>query len=85
MYGNVSVEMKNDKLSLSFSHTPSFKAELTHWHFDTFLIKWFDPIMPDGLLTFILDSNKNVSEIKLDQPDLLDVDFSEIHLVRIKN
>ncbi len=83
MYGHVFVKLENDKLILSFSHTPSFKAELNHWHFDTFQIEWFDPIIPDGLCTFVHDSNEKISELKLDQPDLLDVDFSELKLVLV--
>jgi CubicO group peptidase (beta-lactamase class C family) len=85
MYGDISVGTESGKLILSFSHTPAFTAELNHWHFDTFKLKWHDPIMPDGLCTFVLDSNKKISELKLDQPDLLDVDFSELKLIRVNS
>lgn len=79
LYGDIEVAQENAKLKLMFPHTKSFSAELTHWHYDTFRIVWRDPVIPDGLLTFVLDAQGNVAEMRLDQPNLLDVDFSELH------
>jgi len=64
------------------THTASFTAQLTHWHYDTFRIDWQDPIIPDGLLTFALNMYGQVTEIQLDQMNLLDVDFSELHPIK---
>lgn len=50
-------------------------------HFETYKIDWNDSRVPDGFATFILDSKGNISELRLDQPNLLDVDFSEITLL----
>ncbi len=82
LYGDIKVAHENARLKLTFLHTKSFNAELTHWHYDTFRIVWQDPVIPDGLLTFILDAQGNVAEMRLDQPNLLDVDFSELHPIR---
>jgi len=84
MYGDVYVTYDNKKLLIEFEHTPLFTGELTHWHYDTFKIDWVDPRVTDGYCTFILDSKGKISELKLDQPNLLDVDFTELTLL-VKN
>lgn len=40
--------------------------------------------MPDGLITFVLDAQGKVSELKLAQTNLLDVDFTELHPIKLK-
>ncbi len=82
LYGDIEVRMGDGRLWLYFLKTAVFTAALTHWHYDTYQIKWQEPIIPDGLLTFILDAQGNVSEIRLEQPNLLDVDFSELHPIK---
>lgn len=77
-YGDITVKIEEGKLVLRFSHTPAFTADLKHWHFDTFRLVWRDRYIPKGLVTFILDSNGKVNAIHLDQPRLLDVDFTEL-------
>ena len=72
------------QLTLCFPQTPSFKACLSHWHYDTFRLQWHDPLLPEGLVTFILDAQGRISELRLDQPNLLDVDFSELHPIKRK-
>ena len=82
MYGDIYFDGGGDRLTLRFSRTPSFTATVTHWHYDTFLMRWDDAMVPDGLVTFTLDSAGSVNGLKLDQPNLLDVDFSELEFVR---
>ena len=77
-YGELSVKQENCRLVLRFSHTPAFTADLEHWHYDTFKIIWRDPYIPKGLVTFLLGSDGKVNAFHLDQPRLLDVDFSEL-------
>jgi CubicO group peptidase (beta-lactamase class C family) len=85
MYGDVFVRLENNKLIISFSHTPSFTAEMEHWHYDTFSTDWIDPVIPNGLVTFVMNSTGNIAELRLDQPDLLDVCFSELKLICVSN
>jgi CubicO group peptidase (beta-lactamase class C family) len=80
MYGDVYVTYGSRKLKIEFSHTPIFTGQLSHWHYDTFKLNWNDPRFPDGFVTFILDSKGEISELKLDIPNFLDVDFSELTL-----
>lgn len=82
MYGDILITTKNEKLSVSFSHTPLFTGTLTHWHYETFKIDWLDPRVPDGFVTFEFNSKGEVIGFKIDQPDLLDVDFTELKIVK---
>ncbi|HSM25697.1 MAG TPA: serine hydrolase [Anaerolineaceae bacterium] len=78
--GAITVSQTQNKLRLDFEESNCFHAELTHWHLDTFEILWDDPYIPNGLLTFILDKNGMPEQIVLKQPNLLDVDFSELEI-----
>ena len=82
VYGEIEIAFGEGALSLRFSHTASFRARLTHWHHDTFRIDWHDPVVPDGLLTFVLDGQGQAVEMRFDQRNLLDVDFSELHPIK---
>ncbi len=78
--GKIEVSLDHQQLRLSFQQSNCFHANLTHWHQDTFLIEWDEQYIPNGLLTFVLDSNHQPVRINLDQPNLLDVDFSELDI-----
>jgi len=78
--GKIEVSQDHQKIRLSFQESNCFHATLTHWHLDTFQIEWDEPYIPNGLLTFVLDSNHQPVRINLDQPNLLDVDFSELDI-----
>ncbi|NMB90512.1 MAG: serine hydrolase [Chloroflexi bacterium] len=76
------VTLEDGRLVLRFSHTPGFTADLEHWHYDTFRLVWRDAYIPDGLVTFRFNSHGRVEGLKFDQPNLLDVDFSELDVTR---
>jgi CubicO group peptidase (beta-lactamase class C family) len=84
MYGDIFIAEKNGKLTISFSHTKLFTGTLTHWHYNTFKIDWLDPRVPDGFVIFEFDSKENLTGFKLDQPKLLDVDFTELKITKVK-
>ncbi|MGV3541272.1 MAG: serine hydrolase [Rufibacter sp.] len=77
MYGDILVKQEGKKLVLSFSHSPSFTADLSHWHYNTFELNWRDPMVPKGFVTFNLNAKGEVTELKFEQPNMLDVDFTE--------
>jgi CubicO group peptidase (beta-lactamase class C family) len=81
-YGPVSIALDAGQLVLRFNQTPSFIARLDHWHHDTFRAIWSDPVVPVGLVTFVLGASATVRELRFDQPKLLDVDFAELQLTR---
>ncbi|MCS6874184.1 MAG: serine hydrolase [Pyrinomonadaceae bacterium] len=84
MYGEVQITEENGKLVMRFLPAPNFVADLEHWHYDTFLIKWRDSVnynFPLGWVTFRIDKNGKPDEIKIDQPND-DFWFYELELKR---
>jgi CubicO group peptidase (beta-lactamase class C family) len=63
LYGDVQVKVDNDKLTVHYG--PAYVGELAHWHFDTFRIRWNDPTIGKGTVTFHLDARGRVSELVL--------------------
>lgn len=80
MYGDIFIKYEDKNLRIEFSHTPLFTGILNHWHYDTFEIDWEDPRVPNGFITFDFNSDGTISGFKLNQPDLLDVDFTELEI-----
>ncbi|MBS1765172.1 MAG: serine hydrolase [Bacteroidetes bacterium] len=80
MYGDIIVNYNGGNLEVDFSHTPLFKAKLKHWHYDTFIVDWYDPRVPDGFITFNFNAKREITGITLEQQNLLDVDFSELEI-----
>ena len=86
MYGDIHIRLiDNETLELSFSHTPLFKGRLIHWEFDTFKIDWYDRRVPDGFINFNFNSKREILGFSMDQENLLDVDFGEIEIKKMKN
>ncbi len=83
LYGTATVKLENRKLMVQFDHTPLFKGELTHWHFDTFKIRLLNnPSLSEGTVQFLLDTKGNAVEMKIDIPNP-DFDFTELEFIRI--
>jgi CubicO group peptidase (beta-lactamase class C family) len=80
MYGEIYIKVENQKLRISFQHTPAFTATLEHYHYNTFRAHWEDPMILDGLLTFKTSAKNQVTGIELDQPNPLDVNFFELEI-----
>ncbi len=72
MYGDISVSEENGKLVMRFLPSPNFVADLEHWHYDTWVIKWRPSVsynFPRGFVTFTIDKNGKTDELKIDQPN----------------
>ncbi len=83
LYGNVDVSVKADKLYLKFQHTKIFESTLSHWHFDTFTLKFGQvPSLPRGWVKFSLSKEGEVSGLSVDVPNP-DFDFTEFSFVKI--
>ena len=84
MYGDILIIYSDSKLRLEFPSAPELNAELTHWHFDTFRIRWdnvhawFD----FGTLQFIMDNNGYIRGLNFDVPND-DIFFHELHPVKV--
>lgn len=86
LYGSINIAEENGKLVMRFSRSPRFVADLEHWHYDTFVIKWRPQVgynFPRGFVTFTLDSAGKTDELKIDQPNN-DFWFYELTPKRVK-
>lgn len=85
MYGKINIKQLSEKeLEIEFSHSTIFKGKLKHWHFDTYQIDWHDIRVPNGYLTFNFNSDREIIGFDIDQDNLLDVDFDELNIKRLK-
>jgi CubicO group peptidase (beta-lactamase class C family) len=86
MYGDVTVSEENGKLVMRMVPTPTYVADLEHWHLDTFRIHWRPSVgynFPRGFVTFSIDKNGKTDRMKIDQPNN-DLWFYELDLPRTK-
>jgi CubicO group peptidase (beta-lactamase class C family) len=86
MYGDVTIAEEGGKLVMRMVPTPTYVADLEHWHLDTWEIKWRPSVgynFPRGFVTFVLDKNGKPVQLKIDQPNN-DLWFYELELHRTK-
>jgi hypothetical protein len=85
MYGDISIESNNGQLVMNFVHASGLKANLTHWHYDTYKLEWLEPQswFSFGTVQILKDNNNKPIELQFDVPND-DIFFEEIHAVRIK-
>jgi hypothetical protein len=84
LYGDATVADENGRLVLRFLPSPNFVADLEHWHYDTFQIKWRPSVaynFPRGFVTFTIDKNGKTDRLTVDQPNN-DFWFYELDLRR---
>jgi CubicO group peptidase (beta-lactamase class C family) len=60
--GGASIAEKAGNLHIQLEAHSSMSGELTHWHYDTFLCKWHDPVLGESLVPFITDGQGHVTE-----------------------
>jgi CubicO group peptidase (beta-lactamase class C family) len=82
MYGSIEITARDSNLGLQFIQTPLFKADLEHWHYDTFQLNWSEQMMlPSGMVHFSFNALGKVAALDVDVPNP-DFDFTELHFVR---
>lgn len=64
MYGESKVAFVNSNLVLTFG--PNYTGDLQHWNYDTFRVKWRDPIQGKGFVSFRLNPQGKVDQVTLD-------------------
>jgi CubicO group peptidase (beta-lactamase class C family) len=71
MYGDAEVKIEDGKLILVFLPNRELTGDLTHWHFDTFEVKWRTafPWFGKGKVQFLLNNGGQVVELKVDVPN----------------
>lgn len=86
LYGDVEIKDENGKLVMRMIASPNLVADLEHWHYDTFQIKWRPSTaynFPRGFVTFTIDKEGKTDQLKIDQPNN-DFWFYELELKRTK-
>ena len=84
MVGGIRIAKTDKGLRLMFDNAPDLSATLTHWHYDTWQIKWdkthawFD----FGTITFLHDNEMNVAGLAFDVPNN-DIFFDELKVYRV--
>ncbi|HJS72950.1 MAG TPA: DUF3471 domain-containing protein, partial [Vicinamibacteria bacterium] len=71
MYGTLSVTLEDGKLALR-RHS-AWVGELEHWHYDTFLVRWRDRVMGEGLVTFRLAPEGDVAALDVEDLEIFEV------------
>jgi CubicO group peptidase (beta-lactamase class C family) len=75
-YGNIDVSLEGDRLAIRFNHTPLLVGDLSHWQYETFLVRWRDrELRADAFITFTIGPDGQVSEARM-APASPSVDFS---------
>jgi CubicO group peptidase (beta-lactamase class C family) len=75
-YGDVSIAMENGGLVMRFGHTPSLVGDLSHWQFDSFLVRWRDrELRADAYVTFDMNPDGSIDRARM-APASPEVDFS---------
>lgn len=85
MYGDVIVTEEGDRLVLKLEPAANFVADLEHWQYNTFLIKWRSSVkynFPRGFVNFTIDASGKPAQLVIDQPND-DFWFYELDLKRV--
>ena len=85
MYGDVIVTEEGDHLVLKLEPAANFVADLEHWQYNTFLIKWRSSVkynFPRGFVNFTIDASGKPAQLIIDQPND-DFWFYELDLKRV--
>jgi CubicO group peptidase (beta-lactamase class C family) len=71
LYGDAVVREEDGKLVLQMLPAPELVADLTHWHYDTFELRWRNsfPWFGKGTVQFLQDHEGKVTEFKMDVPN----------------
>lgn len=64
-YGDVGVAEEAGRLVVRFSRSPTYTGDLTHWHHDTFRVRWRVRSIPDAWLTFALGPDGRVESARM--------------------
>ncbi|UCH09963.1 MAG: serine hydrolase [Fidelibacterota bacterium] len=64
-YGTATVTQGLGRLVLQMNAHPEVVGPLEHWHYDTFVSKWSDPMWGESFITFTLDSDGDAAKLSL--------------------
>lgn len=65
LYGDATIALENGRLVLRFSRSPAFVGDLEHWQYDTFIARWRTPHLEDAYVTFALNPDGSIDQVRL--------------------
>jgi len=61
-YGDIEITFHDSKLTIRFTRTPDLIGMLEHWHYDTFVARWYDrELRADAFVTFSLNPDGSIA------------------------
>ena len=80
--GKATIGLEGNKFHIQLQAHATMSGTMEHWHYDTFLCKWDDPVLGESLVPFITDGQGNVVEfhvkIREDWIDPLEHTFKKV-------
>ena len=65
-YGEMYIDYNRGKLIMRFGHTPALVGSLEHWHYDTFVVRWYDrSLNADAFVTFYINYRGEIEAVKM--------------------
>lgn len=66
-YGDIVIDFdEKGELTLRFTKTPVLVGTMTHWHYDTFIVRWHDrELRADAFVTFSLNPDGTIDQAKM--------------------
>jgi CubicO group peptidase (beta-lactamase class C family) len=64
LYGEAEVVLEDGALALHYG--PAFVGDMGHWHYETFRVTWRDRMLGKSLVTFSLDHDGEVDEVRVE-------------------
>jgi hypothetical protein len=63
--GGATINAERSGLHIQLQADESISGTLEHWHYDTFLCKWDDPVLGESLIPFISDGQGQAVEFRV--------------------
>ena len=64
-YGSIAIKEAAGALSIDFQQTPGMTGPLEHWAYDTFIVRWPDPLIEPAFVSFSLDAQGKPARITM--------------------
>jgi len=62
--GGAGLKVEDEGLRIQLGAHPDLSGSLTHWHYDSFMCKWDDPILGESLMPFTGDGQGHITGFK---------------------
>jgi CubicO group peptidase (beta-lactamase class C family) len=64
-YGDATVTVVDGRLHMKFSHSAGLDGVLEHFQYDTFVAKWVERTVPDAYVTFSMEADGSIRDIRM--------------------